>query len=71
MCDANEMLTLEKVCNMLFASFLTVSAHFGLGKHIFDLDPYHAKTAMHWDFLAQNWGVMTVSYIVAPTVWTK
>lgn len=53
------LMVVSWVCNMLFSSFLTVSAHFGLGKHIFDLDPYHAKTAMHWDFLAQNWGVMT------------
>ena len=26
---------------------------------MFDLDAYHAKNALRWDFTAQAWGVMT------------
>ncbi|KAI9757586.1 MAG: hypothetical protein M4579_003398 [Chaenotheca gracillima] len=47
------------VGNTLFASFLTVSCHYGLGRHFYTLSEDRQINAMHWDFVGQAWGVFT------------
>lgn len=53
------MMALSWCGNVIFASLLTISCSYGLGRHMESLDPYDRVQAMKWDFTAQAWGVLT------------
>ena len=47
-----------QILGLLFNAFITLSCHWGLGRHFWTLDPVQKVNAMHWNFLSQPFGIL-------------